>query len=35
MVVFSIVAVIYFVLCWPLSLLAAYMERRLSVSLSR
>lgn len=35
MVVFSIVATIYFVLCWPLSLLAAYMERRLSVSLSR
>ncbi|NGM88777.1 amino acid ABC transporter permease [Parapusillimonas sp. SGNA-6] len=35
MVVFSVVATIYFVLCWPLSLLAAYMERRLSVSLSR
>ena len=35
MVVFSVVALIYFLLCWPLSLLAAYMERRLSVSLSR
>lgn len=35
MVVFSVVAAIYFFLCWPLSLLAAYMERRLSVSLSR
>lgn len=35
MVVFSVVAVIYFLLCWPLSLLAAYMERRLAVSLSR
>ncbi len=35
MVVFSVVATIYFLLCWPLSLLAAYMERRLSVSLSR
>lgn len=35
MVVFSVVAAIYFLLCWPLSLLAAYMERRLSMSLSR
>lgn len=35
MVVFSVVAVIYFLLCWPLSLLAARMERRLAVSLSR
>ncbi|SHI23074.1 amino acid ABC transporter permease [Pollutimonas bauzanensis] len=35
MVVFSAVAIIYFLLCWPLSLLAAYMERRLAVSLSR
>jgi len=33
--VFSVVALIYFVLCWPLSLLAAYLERRLSVGLSR
>lgn len=35
MVVFSVVAIIYFLLCWPLSLLAAYMERRLAVSLQR
>ncbi|NYT63838.1 amino acid ABC transporter permease [Alcaligenaceae bacterium] len=35
MVVFSVVAVIYFLLCWPLSLLAAHMERRLAMSLSR
>ncbi|PLC51262.1 amino acid ABC transporter permease [Pollutimonas subterranea] len=35
MVVFSVVAAIYFLLCWPLSLLASYMERRLAVSLSR
>ncbi|MFW7344019.1 amino acid ABC transporter permease [Pollutimonas sp. H1-120] len=35
MVVFSVVAVIYFLLCWPLSLLAGYMERRLALSLSR
>ncbi|RTZ44533.1 amino acid ABC transporter permease [Candidimonas sp. SYP-B2681] len=35
MLVFSVVALIYFVLCWPLSLLAAHMERRMAVSLSR
>lgn len=35
MLVFSVVAVIYFFLCWPLSLLASYLERRLSVSLAR
>lgn len=35
MVVFSVVAVMYFLLCWPLSLLAAYMERRLAMSLAR
>lgn len=35
MVVFTVVAVIYFVLCWPLSLLASYMERRLALSLTR
>ncbi|MBV6271318.1 amino acid ABC transporter permease [Alcaligenaceae bacterium CGII-47] len=35
MIVFSIVAVLYFMLCWPLSLLAASMERRLAVSQSR
>ncbi|MEO6983910.1 MAG: amino acid ABC transporter permease [Paralcaligenes sp.] len=35
MLVFSVVAVIYFLLCWPLSLLAAHMERRLAASLAR
>lgn len=35
MVVFSIVAVLYFMLCWPLSLLASNMERRLAMSQSR
>ena len=35
MVVFTAVAIIYFLLCWPLSLLAAYMERRLALSLAR
>jgi polar amino acid transport system permease protein len=35
LVVFSVVAVIYFVLCWPLSLLAARMERRRAAALSR
>lgn len=35
MMVFSIVAVLYFLLCWPLSLLAGRMERRLAVSLAR
>ena len=35
LVVFSVVAVIYFVLCWPLSLLAARMERRHAVALAR
>ena len=29
MLVFGTVAAIYFALCWPLSLLAAYLERRL------
>jgi len=33
--VFSAVALIYFVLCWPLSLLAAHLERRLSAGLAR
>ena len=28
--VFSIVAAIYFAMCWPLSLLSSYLERRLS-----
>ncbi len=35
MLVFSVVAVIYFFLCWPLSLLAGYLERRLALSLAR
>jgi polar amino acid transport system permease protein len=35
LIVFSVVAAIYFVLCWPLSLLAARMERRRAVALSR
>ncbi|MFP5406011.1 MAG: amino acid ABC transporter permease [Gammaproteobacteria bacterium] len=35
LLVFSVVAAIYFVLCWPLSLLAARIERRHAVALSR
>ena len=35
LMVFSVVAGIYFVLCWPLSLLAARMERRQSAALAR
>jgi polar amino acid transport system permease protein len=35
LIVFSVVAAIYFVLCWPLSLLAARMERRQAAALSR
>lgn len=35
LVVFSVVAAIYFVLCWPLSLLAARMERRHKAALAR
>jgi polar amino acid transport system permease protein len=33
--VFSVVAAIYFVLCWPLSLLAQHMERRQARALAR
>lgn len=33
--VFAIVAAIYFVICWPLSLLAAYIERRHARALAR
>ncbi|WP_213959944.1 amino acid ABC transporter permease [Variovorax sp. dw_954] len=33
--VFGTVAVLYFVICWPLSLLAAHMERRRAVALAR
>ena len=35
LIVFSLVAAIYFVLCWPLSLLAARMERRQAAALAR
>jgi len=35
LIVFSAVAAIYFVLCWPLSLLAARMERRQTAALTR
>lgn len=35
LIVFSAVAAIYFVLCWPLSLLAASMERRQAAALAR
>jgi polar amino acid transport system permease protein len=35
LLVFSVVAAIYFVLCWPLSLLAARMERRQAQALAR
>ena len=34
LMVFSVVAAIYFLLCWPLSLLAARMERRHSAALA-
>jgi polar amino acid transport system permease protein len=33
--VFSSVAAIYFVICWPLSLLAARMERRQALATAR
>jgi polar amino acid transport system permease protein len=35
LIVFSVVAAIYFVLCWPLSLLAARIERRQAAALAR
>ncbi|GAB3626510.1 amino acid ABC transporter permease [Pandoraea terrae] len=35
LLVFSVVAAVYFVLCWPLSLLAARMERRQAAALAR
>ncbi len=35
LIVFSVVAGIYFVLCWPLSLLAARMERQHAAALTR
>ena len=33
--VFGLVAILYFVLCWPLSLLARWMERRFAVATQR
>lgn len=35
LIVFSVVAAVYFALCWPLSLLAARMERRQARALAR
>ena len=35
LIVFSVVAGIYFVLCWPLSLLAAHMERKQTAAQAR
>jgi polar amino acid transport system permease protein len=35
LIVFSVVAGIYFLLCWPLSLLAGHMERRQAAALTR
>lgn len=35
LVVFSLVALIYFALCWPLSLLAGRIERRQAAALAR
>jgi polar amino acid transport system permease protein len=35
LIVFSVVAAIYFVICWPLSLVAARMERRRAQALAR
>jgi len=35
LIVFGVVAAIYFALCWPLSLLAARMERRQAAALAR
>ncbi|WAP68636.1 amino acid ABC transporter permease [Jiella pelagia] len=33
--VFGLVAILYFVICWPLSLLARWMERRFAVATQR
>jgi polar amino acid transport system permease protein len=35
LIVFSVVAAVYFMLCWPLSLLAGRMERRQAAALAR
>ena len=33
MIVYPIVAVLYFIICWPLSLLAQHLERRIDATL--
>jgi polar amino acid transport system permease protein len=33
MIIYPTVAALYFVLCWPLSLLAQYLERRIDTAL--
>jgi polar amino acid transport system permease protein len=33
MIVYPIVAVLYFIICWPLSLLAQGLERRIDTAL--
>jgi polar amino acid transport system permease protein len=35
LIVFSVVGAIYFLLCWPLSLLAGRIERRQALALAR
>jgi len=35
LIVFSVVGAVYFALCWPLSLLAGHMEKRLKVGQAR
>lgn len=35
LLVFSVVGVVYFSLCWPLSLVASHMEKRLKLGLAR
>ncbi|WP_427914506.1 amino acid ABC transporter permease [Ramlibacter sp. MMS24-I3-19] len=35
LIVFGVVAAVYFALCWPLSLLAGWMERRQAAALAR
>ncbi|WP_151637487.1 amino acid ABC transporter permease [Noviherbaspirillum aerium] len=35
LIVFSVIAAVYFILCWPLSLLAGRMERRRNAALAR
>jgi len=33
MIVYPVVAALYFILCWPLSLLAQWLEKRIDASL--